>query len=71
MSFNAEEIRKCFRDPKTGYKGLYVFYKELKEIYPNITYNDVKEILSLDSVYQLNKGLPRKCDFPIFSRTNP
>ena len=68
MSKLREEIIKRFRDPKYGYKGKYIFYKELKNEFPNITFNRVKEILDSNKDYSIYKPIPKKYLFPIYSR---
>lgn len=63
MSKLREEIIKRFRDPKYGYKGKYIFYKELKNEFPNITLNRVKEILDSNKDYSIYKPIPKNIYF--------
>lgn len=50
-----KEMEQTYYDPKTGFTGLYKFYKRVKETDPTVTLSDVKAFLGNQYTWQVNR----------------
>jgi hypothetical protein len=58
-------LKKLYYDPKTGYKSMRRLYETAKESDKSITLKKVKEFLSSQEEYQINKGNNKNVYFKI------
>src|SRR5690606_40324088 len=61
--FHVTGVQTCALPIWFSYKGKYVCYKELKNEFPNITFNKVKKILDSSKDYAIYKLIPKKYMF--------